>query len=104
MGRHAIFIDEPAEIHVCGTVVAGAHRPITAALGVPTHRHLQESPVGGTVKERSRVIARTYDVIGLKLEDVAVFAVESDLVTPLIEFPAALHHRVMTAGRFVKQV
>ena len=55
------------------------------------------------MQERARVIARPDDVVRLELEHVGPVAVEADLMTPLVERAAALHHRVVPVRRLVME-
>src|SRR6185369_2643486 len=45
-----------------------------------------------------RMVTGADHEIGLRFNRVGLFAIESDLIAPLIEFPVSLCHRVIAAG------
>ena len=47
------------------------------------------------------MVAGSDDVVNLFLDAVRLFAIEPDLMTPLIKPPIALDHREVARGRFV---
>ena len=109
--RHAVLIDQPAEVLMHGFVIAGAHSPIAGSRArlrsllspVPAHRHLEQSSVSIAVQKCLCVVARADHVMGFDLEGVRLCAIEADLVTPLIKPAVALQHRVMPVRCFVVQ-
>ena len=101
VARHASRVDDAAEVEVRGLIVAGAHRPIPATLGVPAHRKLNEAAVGGAMKERPRVIPGSDDIVRLELEHIGFFPAEAGLMASLIELSAPLNHRVVPVRRLV---
>ena len=101
--RHAVCIDDAAEILMCGTVVARAHRPETAAFGIPADGHLEEPAVGLAVEKRLRVVAGAHHVRRFHFDDIGFFAVEADFVTPLHQRAAAVEHIVVPSGRCMLQ-
>ena len=47
------------------------------------------------------MIAGTDDVMGFEFDDIGFLSIEANLMAPLVEPAAALHHRVMAIGRLV---
>jgi hypothetical protein len=101
VARHAPFVDDPTKVEMIAPIVPGAHRPTTAAVGIPAHRQLQQAVVRRAVDVGPRMIARADHVISAELDLVRVRATESDLMTPLHDCAVALEDRVMTIRRGV---
>ncbi len=101
VARHASRVDDASEVEMRRAVVPRAHRPITAALGVPADRQLNQAAVRGAMQERPRVIPGSDDVVRLELEHIGFFPAEAGLMASLIDLSVPLNHRVVPVRRLV---
>ena len=99
VARHAADVDDAAEVEVRGTVVSRTHRPLPAALGVPTEGQLHQPAVGRPVHERPGMVAGPDHVVGGHLEDVDLGPAGLDLMTALHQRRVARGDRVVAVGR-----
>src|SRR5215472_5387153 len=90
VAEHALVGDGSTEGGMIRAVVARVHGPIAAVLGVPGERQFHERIAAGAVQIRAHVIARADHKVDFLFEDVGLLAVETDLVTALIEAAIAL--------------
>ena len=67
--------NRPAKILVIGAIVAGAHRPVSALLGVPAYRQLDELTVGRSTQVSTGVIPGAHHKIDGLLDYVGFFAI-----------------------------
>src|SRR5437016_2130132 len=100
---HALFVDDSSKVLVRRTVIAGAHCPDATLFRIPADRQLDEPAIGISMKERSRVVARTDDEIRRQLEDIGFPVVDSKLMSPLSEDPVVLCDRVVALRRIVME-
>src|SRR5439155_12222958 len=92
-------------ILLVGPVIAWAHRPESAVLGIPAHRQLKEPAVRGAMQVAASMVARAKHVIHLCFHLRGHSAAESDLVALLDRISIALDHGVIPIrGAMIKAV
>ncbi len=101
VAEHALGRDGALEVRLILAVVAGAHGPVAAALGVPAYGELDELAVGGAMEVAAGVVAGADDVVDALFHDVDVFAVGAGLGTSLEELAVAGEHGVVHSGELM---
>src|SRR6476660_8283982 len=80
-----------AEVRVVWTIVAWAHRPISAALGIPTYRKLDELASLVPMEKGFRMIPGADDIVDALLDDIG----RRCLRPPQISAIASFYHGVI---------
>src|SRR5258705_8915572 len=84
VAEHALIGDLAAKILLIGAVVTRIHGPVALFFGVPADWQLTEPTVGTLVQIGARVVSGPDNEVDLFLNHVGLFAVETNLVTALI--------------------
>src|SRR5262249_22497149 len=101
--RHARVGDGACEAGMIRAIIAGIHRPRPTVFRIPRKRKFHESVAARPMEERTHMVARTHHKVDFFLEAVRLFAVETDLVAPLVKSSVPLDHREVTIGGFVEE-
>src|SRR5438128_7681223 len=104
VAKHTLVSDEAPGPRMIG-IGTWRHRPrsgvrLGVCVRIPAQRQFDESAGGRTMHIRSRMVARTHDVIDLQLFDIRLFSPKTDLPASLkvLSFPSNHHVVCIVAG------
>src|SRR5262245_38436570 len=103
MAEQTIEAHCAAKVLVVGSIVARAHRPITAIPGVPAHRHFEKLAIGRPMKIAARMIAGPDHVVDFDFDIPSSTALKAARIALLEISAVALQHCVGTVRRAMRE-